>query len=159
MMDVFLGDGVHSVYLIICTSYLSTFICSIWIKQLTLQCLSIGSPKTIHFPFVSNGKLMVFMCPNIQAHYNEAVNYLKFGTPEIMNFPLEQMENLLVLGVPIHKHIRVINVSNHCSSTGRGFGPSNTSLSHQFCITNLSSAVLLSRFLNVTLLSGHLPIW
>ena len=30
---------------------------------------------------------MVFMCSNIHAHYNEAVNYLKFGTPKIMNFP------------------------------------------------------------------------
>ena len=36
----------------------------------TLKCLSIGTPKTIHFPFVSNGKLMVFRCPYIQAHYN-----------------------------------------------------------------------------------------
>ena len=48
----------------------------------TLKCLSIGTPKTIDFPFVSNGKLMVFRCPNIQAHYNEAVIYLNFGTPK-----------------------------------------------------------------------------
>ena len=47
----------------------------------TLKCLSIGTPKTINFPFVSNGKLMVFRCPNIQAHYNEAVIYRNFGTP------------------------------------------------------------------------------
>ena len=39
----------------------------------TLKCLSIGTPNTINFPFVSNGKLMVFRCPNIQAHYSEAV--------------------------------------------------------------------------------------
>ena len=52
---------------------------------------------------------MVFMCPNIQAHYNEAVLCLKFGTPENNEFfHLEQMENLLFLGVPILKHIRVI---------------------------------------------------
>ena len=25
----------------------------------TLECLSIGAPKTINFPFVPNGKLMV----------------------------------------------------------------------------------------------------
>ena len=30
-----------------------------------LKCLSIGTPKTINFPFAANGKLMVFMCPNI----------------------------------------------------------------------------------------------
>ena len=39
----------------------------------TLKCLSIGTPKTINFPFVANGKLMVFRCTNIQVHYNEAV--------------------------------------------------------------------------------------
>ena len=48
----------------------------------TLKCLSIGTPKIINFPFVSNGKSMVFTCPNIQAHYNEAVLCLNFGTPE-----------------------------------------------------------------------------
>ena len=48
----------------------------------TLKCLSIGTPKIINFPFVSNGKLMVFRCPNIQAHCNEAVLCLNFGTPE-----------------------------------------------------------------------------
>ena len=47
---------------------------------------------------------MVFRCPNIQAHYNEAVSYINFGTRK----NLEQMENLLFLGVPILKHIRVI---------------------------------------------------
>ena len=39
-------------------------------KLLTLKCLSIGTPKTINFPFVSNEKLMIFRCPNIQAHDN-----------------------------------------------------------------------------------------
>ena len=52
----------------------------------TLKCLSIGTPKTVNFPFVSNGKLMVFRCPNIQVHYNEAVVYQIFGTSKIMNF-------------------------------------------------------------------------
>ena len=75
----------------------------------TLKCLSIGTPKTINFPFVSNGKLMIFRCPNIPAHYNEAVIYLNFGTPKNNEFSiLEQMENLLFLGVPILKHIRVL---------------------------------------------------
>ena len=31
---------------------------------------------------------MVFMCPNIQAHYNEAVLCLKFGTPENNEFSI-----------------------------------------------------------------------
>ena len=46
----------------------------------SLKCLSIGTPKTINFPFVSNGKLTDFSCLNIQAHYNEAVIYRTFGT-------------------------------------------------------------------------------
>ena len=48
----------------------------------TLKCLSIGTPKIINFPFVSNGKLMFFRGPNIQAHCNAAVPCLNFGTPE-----------------------------------------------------------------------------
>ena len=54
----------------------------------TLKCLSIGTPKTINFLFVSNGKLMVFKCPNIQAHCNEAVIYLNFGTPKNNEFSI-----------------------------------------------------------------------
>ena len=50
---------------------------------------------------------MVFRCPNIQAHYNEAVIYLNFGTPKIMNFPFGTNGKLIILGVPILKHIRV----------------------------------------------------
>ena len=54
----------------------------------TLKCLSIGTPKAINFPFVSNEKLMIFWCPNIQAHYNEAVIYLNFGTPKNNEFSI-----------------------------------------------------------------------
>ena len=54
----------------------------------TLMCLSIGTPKAINFPFVSNEKLMFFRCPNIQAHYNEAVIYLNFGTPKNDEFSI-----------------------------------------------------------------------
>ena len=56
--------------------------------MITLKCLSIGTPKTINFPFVSNGKSMVFRCPSIQAHYNEAVIYLNFGTPKNNEFSI-----------------------------------------------------------------------
>ena len=57
-------------------------------SECTLKCLSIGTPKIINFPFVSNGKLMVFRCPNIQAHCNEAVLCLNFGTPENNEFSI-----------------------------------------------------------------------
>ena len=68
----------------------------------TLKCLSIGTPKTINCPFVSNGKLMFVRCLNIQAHYNEAVIYLNFGTPKNNEFSI-----FIILGVPILKHIMV----------------------------------------------------
>ena len=47
-----------------------------------------ATPKAINFPFVSNEKLMFFRCPNIQAHYNEAVIYLNFGTPKNDEFSI-----------------------------------------------------------------------
>ena len=54
----------------------------------TLKCLSIGTPKAINFPFVSNEKLKFFRCPNVQAHCNEAVIYLNFGTPKNNEFSI-----------------------------------------------------------------------
>ena len=54
----------------------------------TLKCLSIRTSKIINFPFVSDGKLMVFRCPNIQACCNEAVLCLNFGTPENNEFSI-----------------------------------------------------------------------
>ena len=59
-----------------------------WHLIYTLKCLSIGTPKTINFPFVSNEKLMIFRCSNIQAHDNEAVIYLNFGTPKNDEFSI-----------------------------------------------------------------------
>ena len=56
--------------------------------DITLKCLSIGTPKAINFPFVSNEKLMFFRCPSIQAHCNEAVIYLNFGTPKNNEFSI-----------------------------------------------------------------------
>ena len=61
------------------------------------------------FHLSQNEKLMFFRCLSIQAHCNEAVIYLNFGTPKNNEFcHLEQMENLLFLGVPILKHFRVV---------------------------------------------------
>ena len=54
----------------------------------TLKCLNIGTPKVINFPFVSNGKLMIFRCPNIQTDCIEAVLCLKFGTHENNEFSI-----------------------------------------------------------------------
>ena len=68
--------------------------------EITRKCLSIGTPKTINFPFVSNGKLIVFRCPNIQAHYNEAVIYLNFGHLKIMNFPFGTNGKFIIFRCP-----------------------------------------------------------
>ena len=54
----------------------------------TLKCLSIGTPKIINFPFVSNGKLMVITRPGVQANHNEAVLGLNFVTPENNEFSI-----------------------------------------------------------------------
>ena len=69
-------------------SYYSVEILSKQVNPVTLRCLSIGTPKIINFPFVSNGKLMIFRCPNIQTDYNEAVLCLNFGTPENNEFSI-----------------------------------------------------------------------
>ena len=66
----------------------------------TLKCLSIGTPKTISFLFVSNGKLIIFMCPNIQVYYNKAVFYLNFGTPKKMNFPFGTNGKFIIFRCP-----------------------------------------------------------
>ena len=38
---------------------------AIFFPKNTLKCLNIGTPKTFNFPFVPNGKLMIFRCPSI----------------------------------------------------------------------------------------------
>ena len=35
----------------------------VYFTHITLKCLSIGTPKIINFPFVSNGKLMILGVP------------------------------------------------------------------------------------------------
>ena len=52
---------------------------------------------------------MDFRCANIQAHYNYAVICLNFGTPKTINFPFGTSGKLIILGVPILKHITVLN--------------------------------------------------
>ena len=62
--------------------------CTLRCIPCTLKCLSIGTPKAINFPFVSNEKLMFFRCPSIQVHCNETVIYLNFGTPKNNEFSI-----------------------------------------------------------------------
>ena len=77
-----------------------SFSATFQLYQDTLKCLSIGIPKAINFPFVSNEKLMFFKCPSIQAHCSEAVIYLTFGTPKIMNFPFGTNGKFIIFRCP-----------------------------------------------------------
>ena len=73
----------------------------------TLKCLNIGTLKTINFPFVPNGKLIIFKCPKIWAHCSLIIKCSNTWTPKIINFPFGTNGKLMVFGVPIFKHFRV----------------------------------------------------
>ena len=49
-------------------------------REATLMCLSIGTPKIIHFPFVPNGKFIIFRCPKIKAEYSLIIMCVNIGT-------------------------------------------------------------------------------
>ena len=52
---------------------------------------------------------MVFRHLNIQAHYNEAVMYLNFGTPRIMNFSFGTNGKFIIFRCPLG-YFLLINV-------------------------------------------------
>ena len=75
------------------------------------QCASVlGHLKIINFPFVPNGKFIIFRCPKIWAHYSLIIMCLNIGTPNNHHFPYGTDGKVVVLGVPIHvlEHFRVI---------------------------------------------------
>ena len=61
----------------------------------------------INFPFVPNGKFIIFRCPKIWAHYSLIMMCLNIGTPNSYHFPFGTNGKEVVLGVPILKHFRV----------------------------------------------------
>ena len=63
----------------------------------------------INFPFVPNGKFIIFRCPRIWANYSLIIICPNIGTPSIHHFPFGTNGKVVVLGVPILKHFRV-----HC---------------------------------------------
>ena len=74
------------------------------------MCLSIGTPKIINFPFVPNGKFIIFRCPKIWAKYSLIIMRSNTGTPNNHHFLFGTNGKVLVLGVPILKHFRVVAV-------------------------------------------------
>ena len=71
------------------------------------MCLSIGTPKMLNFPFVPNGKFIIFRCPKVWAHHSLIIMCLNIGTPNNHHFPFGTNGKVVVLGVPILKHFRV----------------------------------------------------
>ena len=51
---------------------------------------------------------MVFMCPNVHAHYNEAVLCLNFGTPENNEFSNEKFMVFMCPNVHAHYNEAVL---------------------------------------------------
>ena len=66
----------------------------------TLKCLNIGTPKTINFPFVPNGKLMIFSVPVfehiiIRLHCAQTLGHLN-----IINFTFRTNGNFIPFRFP-----------------------------------------------------------
>ena len=80
--------------------------------MIPLKYLSIGTLKTFNFPFVSNGKLIVFGVPIVKPIIIRLLCGQILGHRKII-FHLEQMENLLYLGGPILKHTTVFNIKKN----------------------------------------------
>ena len=55
----------------------------------TVMCLSIGTLKDneFYFPFVPNGKFIIFRCRKIWAQYRLIIMCLNIGTPQNHHFP------------------------------------------------------------------------
>ena len=61
------------------------------------------TPKIINFPFVPNGKFIIFRHPKIWAYYSLIIMCLDIGTLDIHHFPFGTNGKVVVLGVPILK--------------------------------------------------------
>ena len=59
---------------------------------------------------VSNGKFIIFRYPKIWAHCSLIIMCLNIGTPKNHHFPFGANGKVVVLGVPILKHLRVPSV-------------------------------------------------
>ena len=71
------------------------------------MCLSIGTPKIINFPFVPNGKLIIFRSPKLWVNYSLIILCSNIGTPKNHHVSFWTFGKVMVLGVPILKHFRV----------------------------------------------------
>ena len=72
-----------------------------------------GHLKAINFPFVLNVKLIIFKCPKIWAHFSLILMCSNIKTSKIINFPFGNIGKIMVLGAPIFKHFRVVDLRVH----------------------------------------------
>ena len=70
------------------------------------MCLNTGSPKSINYPFGTNGKLMGLGVPILE-HFRVTNRKKNIGSTKTINFPFGTNGKLMCLGVPILKHFRV----------------------------------------------------
>ena len=70
-----------------------------------------GHLKIINFPFVPNGKFIILRCPKIRANYSLIIMCSNIGTPNNHHFLFGTNGKVVVLGVPILKHFRVLAVN------------------------------------------------
>ena len=87
-------------YLNLFSMTLTAFIFSILHGPYTLKCLSIGTPKTINFPFVPNGKLMVLGVPIFEHIIIRLRCTQILGHIKIMNFPFGTNGKFIIFRCP-----------------------------------------------------------
>ena len=68
--------------------------------MLTLKCLRIGTPKTVYFPFVPNGKLMVLGVPIFMHIIIRLSCALILGNLKINNFAFEEKGQFITFRCP-----------------------------------------------------------
>ena len=85
------------------------------------MCLSIGTHKTITFPFGTNGKFIgtngKFIVFLGVPKYSLIIMCLNIGTPNNHHFPFGTNGKVVVLGVPVLKHFRVYRIYPKYSDT------------------------------------------
>ena len=70
------------------------------------------TPKIINFPFVANGKLIMFRSLKILVYYSLIILCLNITTPKNHLYPFGKFEKVVVLGVPILKDFVVTSSLN-----------------------------------------------
>ena len=72
------------------------------------MCLYIGTPINNKFSICPKWKINYLWCPQIKNLYSLVIMIFNIGTSKIINFPFGTNGKLMVFGVPILKHFRVV---------------------------------------------------